>query len=190
MEKDSLRTREVSEILGLPPRTVTWLAKQKRLPTKERLGGEGYYRYPADQIMELKKRSQSTEIGPSSLQPERGRSEVGIDDPETDLGYQYEDSPVAGFLPLLRVLARSGMKGGVYGGELKGKQNDIGMTKQQQPEVLLASGPLNPDGVEDVSLLPVLGMGKSGRTPLPSFLKRHIEFMERIVNGEGDCAQI
>lgn len=157
-----LRTGEVAKILGLPPRTVTELAGKKVLPAFERWGS-GHYRYPADQIMELKERwSQSTEIGLSSLQPERGRSEVGIDfAPETDYEWQpiaggcYEDSPVAQFLPLVRVVARSGMKGGVYGGEL---------------EASAAS--------------PVLGRReKRQNPPLPSFLKRHIEFMERIVYG-------
>ena len=87
--------------------------------------------------------------------------EVGIElDPETDLGYQYEDSPVAGFLPLVRVVARSGMKGGVYGGELKGSRSP------EEREARAAS---------------LLGRGeKRQNPPLPSFLKRHIEFMEKV----------
>ena len=55
MAKDVLHTGEVARMLGLPPRTVTQLAKKKALPTLERLGEEGYYRYPANQILELKK---------------------------------------------------------------------------------------------------------------------------------------
>ena len=98
MAKDFLYTGEVAEILGLQPRTVSQWAKQGRLVTI-RWGGEGYYRYPADQIMEMKRRW----------------SEVAID---------FEH--------------------------------------------------------------PVLGTGeKRQNPPLPSFLKRHIEFMERIVKGEG-----
>jgi hypothetical protein len=54
MAKDILHTGEVAKILGLPTRTVTQLAKKKILPTLERLGREGYYRYPANQILELK----------------------------------------------------------------------------------------------------------------------------------------
>lgn len=54
MAMDILHTGEVAKILGLPTRTVTQLAKRKILPTLERLGKEGYYRYPANQILELK----------------------------------------------------------------------------------------------------------------------------------------
>jgi len=54
MAKDVLHTGEVAKILGLPTRTVRQLAKKKVLPTLERLGEEGYYRYPANQILELK----------------------------------------------------------------------------------------------------------------------------------------
>ncbi len=54
--KDTLHTGEVAEILGLAPRTVRQLAKKGALPTLERLGGEGHYRYPANQISELKER--------------------------------------------------------------------------------------------------------------------------------------
>jgi len=56
MAKDVLHTGEVAKILGLPTRTVRQLAKKKVLPTLERLGEEGYYRYPANQILELKER--------------------------------------------------------------------------------------------------------------------------------------
>jgi len=54
MAEDVLHTGEVAKILGLPTRTVTQLAKKGALPTLERLGGEGYYRYPANRIFELK----------------------------------------------------------------------------------------------------------------------------------------
>jgi hypothetical protein len=54
MAKEVLHTGEVARILGLPTRTVSQLAKKKALPVLERLGKEGHYRYPANQILELK----------------------------------------------------------------------------------------------------------------------------------------
>lgn len=77
MAKDILHTGEVAKILGLPPRTVTQLARKKVLLTLERLGGEGYYRYPANRIMELKERwSESAEIPSiSGTQPKGPRKE-------------------------------------------------------------------------------------------------------------------